>query len=121
MNILIVHEVDWIKKVTYEIHHLSEIFSKMGHNVYAIDLPDSGFGNIFTKLSGETIENYSRVYDDASVTLIRPPTIPIKGLNRIFSYFTSYRHIKHILKKYNIDCVLQYYKLSKLVKNAMYQ
>ena len=29
-------------------------------------------------------------------------------MNRIFSYFTSYRHIKKILKKYDIDCVLQY-------------
>ena len=34
MNILIVHEVDWLKKITYEIHHLSELFSLEGHKVY---------------------------------------------------------------------------------------
>ena len=42
MNILVIHEVDWIKKVTFEIHHLSELFSLKGHNVFAIDIPDPG-------------------------------------------------------------------------------
>ena len=42
MKILIVHEVDWLKKVTYEIHHLSEIFSLSGHKVIAIDVADPG-------------------------------------------------------------------------------
>ena len=42
MNILIVHEVDWLKKITYEIHHLSELFSLEGHKVYAVDIPDPG-------------------------------------------------------------------------------
>ena len=42
MNILIIHEVDWLKKITYEIHHLSEIFSINNHNVHVIDLPDPG-------------------------------------------------------------------------------
>ena len=40
MNILKIHEVDSLKKVRYEIHHLSELFSLKGHNVYAIDIPD---------------------------------------------------------------------------------
>ena len=56
MNILVIHEVDWIKKVTYEIHHLSELFSLEGHNVYAIDIPDPG--NFLSKLMRGSISVY---------------------------------------------------------------
>ncbi len=38
MNVLFVHEVDWLKKVVFEIHELAESLSQFGHNVYAIDL-----------------------------------------------------------------------------------
>ena len=37
MNILIIHEIDWLKKVIYEPHHLAELFSMKGHKVFAID------------------------------------------------------------------------------------
>ena len=37
MNILIIHEIDWLKKVIYEPHHLAELFSMKGHNVFVID------------------------------------------------------------------------------------
>ena len=37
MNILIIHEIDWIKKVPFEPHHLAELFSLQGNIVYVID------------------------------------------------------------------------------------
>jgi len=113
MNILIIHEVDWIKKITFEIHHLSELFSLRGHNVYAIDIPDPGKISINNNFK-ENIDNFHRVYDDSNVKLLRTPIIPIKGLNRISAYFTSYRFIKKILKDNNIDIVLLY----SIVTNA---
>jgi len=102
MNILIIHEVDWLKKVTYEIHHLSEFFSLYGHNVFAIDIPDPG--KISFKKS-KTIKNYHRIYENASVTLLHTPIIPIKGLDRITAYFSSYSFIKKIILENNIDVV----------------
>jgi glycosyltransferase involved in cell wall biosynthesis len=104
MNILVIHEIDWLKKVTYEIHHLSELFSLAGHNVYAIDVPDPGLIS-FNKITFRSISKYNRVYDNASVTLLRTPIIPVKGLHRISAYLFSYYFIKKILKKYNIDIV----------------
>ena len=77
MNILIIHEVDWLKKVTYEIHHLSELFSLKGHNVYAIDIPDPGK----LSLNKETIcniNNYHRIYEKSSVKLLRTPEYQLK-------------------------------------------
>ncbi len=113
MNILVIHEVDWIKKVTFEIHHLSEIFSLKGHNVYAIDIPDPGNLSISNSLKNN-IKNFHRVYENSSVTLFRTPVIPIKGLNRISAYVTSYRFIKKILEEHDIDIVLSY----SIVTNA---
>ena len=113
MNILIVHEVDWIKKVTYEIHHLSEIFSLMGNSVYVIDIPDPGKFSLDRK-TREPVYNYHRIYQDATVTLLRTPIIPIKGLSRLSAYVISYRFIKKILKEEKIDVVLLY----SVVNNA---
>jgi glycosyltransferase involved in cell wall biosynthesis len=107
MNILIIHEVDWLKKVTYEMHHLSEIFSLLGNKVYAMDVADPGIIS-FNNIPYKTIHNYHRIYDNASITLFRTPVIPIKGINRISAYCTSYRYVKKILKDEKIDVVLLY-------------
>ncbi len=107
MNILIIHEVDWLKKVTYEIHHLSELFSLEGHKVYAVDIPDPGKFS-FDKITRTNVEDYNRVYEKSSVKILRTPVIPIKGLNRISAYFTSYRFIKKILTDYEIDIAFVY-------------
>ena len=37
MNILFVHEVEWLHKVVFDIHLLSEALSLLGHQVFAID------------------------------------------------------------------------------------
>ena len=113
MNILVIHEVDWLKKITYEIHHLSEIFSLKGHNVYAIDIPDPGKFSLSKEIKND-IDNYHRIYEESSVKLLRTPIIPIKGLNRVSAYLTSHRFIKKALKDYNIDIVLLY----SIVTNA---
>ena len=113
MNILVIHEVDWIKKVTFEIHHLSELFSLKGHNVFAIDIPDPGKISINSEFK-QDVKDFHRVYQKSSVKLFRTPIIPIKGLNRVSAYFTSYRFIKKILKNYSIDIVLLY----SIVTNA---
>ena len=106
MNILVVQEVDWLKKVTYEIHHLSELFSLKGHTVFAIDIPDP---NKFVITKSKIIsENYHRIYEKSSVKLFHTPTIPIKGLNRISANLFSYSFIKKIIQDNEIDIVLLY-------------
>ena len=107
MNILVVHEVDWLKKVTYEIHHLSELFSLEGHKVYAVDIPDPGNFSL-DKIIRTNVEDYNRVYPKSSVKILRTPVIPIKGLNRLSAYFTSYKFIKKILSDYEIDIAFVY-------------
>ena len=108
MNILIIHEIDWINKVIFEPHHLSELFSKSGHNVFVIDCPDTKNKNIRSGLKTEIISNYSRIYDDASITLIHPPSILIKGLNRISHFLSCKKIIKQTILENKIDIILLY-------------
>ena len=108
MNILIIHEIDWINKVIFEPHHLAELFSKKGNNVFVIDCPNTKNKNFFSSLKTKTVLNYSRIYDDVSITLIHPPAIPIKGLNRISHFFSCKKIIKQTIVKNKIDIILLY-------------
>lgn len=108
MNILIIHEIDWINKVIFEPHHLSELFSKSGHNVFVIDCPDTQNKDIWSGLRTEIISNYSRMYDDALITLIHPPSILIKGLNRVSHFLSCKKIIKQTILKNKIDIILLY-------------
>ena len=108
LNILIIHEIDWINKVVFEPHHFAELFSKKGHNVFVMDCPDVYDKKIFSGLKTNTDYNYSRIYDDASITLIHPPSILIKGLNRISHFFTVKKIIKRIIIQNKIDIILLY-------------
>ena len=72
MNILVVHEVDWIRKVVYELHEIAELLSLRGHNVVAIDFEEQwertgllDFGYLRTK----TCQAGGRSYPRSQVTL----------------------------------------------------
>ena len=105
MNILFIHENDWIEKVIYEPHHLSEIFSMKGHNVFAIDCKEPNSSGLINNLKTQIINNYNKVYDDASITLVHPPSILIKGLNRITNFLSCKEVIRDIVLKNNIDLI----------------
>ena len=108
MNILIIHEIDWINKVVFEPHHFAELFSKKGHNVFVIDCPDTHNKKILSGLKTNIDYNYSRIYDDTSITLIHPPSILIKGLNRVSHFFTVKKIIKNVILQNKIDVILLY-------------
>ena len=108
MNVLVIHEVDWIKKITFEPHHLAELFSLEGNNVFVIDCQEPDQTKIFTGLKKETINNFNRVYDDAKITLVHPPSLLIKGFNRITNYWSCKKVIKETVIKNAIDVILLY-------------
>ena len=108
MNILVIHEIDWVNKVIFEPHHLSELFSKSGHNVFVIDCPDSENKNFSSGFKTKIINDYSRVYDDSSITLIHPPSILIKGLTRFSHFLMCKKTIKKTILKNKIDIIFLY-------------
>ncbi len=108
MQILIIHEIDWEKKVIFEPHHLAELLSLNGHNVYVIDCQEPNLKNLTNGLKTNIINNYHRIYSDASITLIRPPSLLIKGLNRLTYFFNCKRIIRETIIKNKIDVILLY-------------
>ena len=111
MNILFVHEVDWLKKVVFEIYNLSELLALSGHRVYAIDYESmwtkNGFFD-FGNLRPKVLNGVARAYPGASVSLLRPGFIKIPGLSRISAAFTHYLEIQKIIKDKNIDVIMLY-------------
>ena len=108
MNILIIHEIDWINKVIFEPHHLAELFSIQGHEVFVIDCRDADIKEIRNAMKTEEIKNYHRVYNNGSITLIRPPSISIKGLNRITYFLFCKKIIHETIIQNKIDIILLY-------------
>ena len=111
MNILFIHEIDWLKKVVFEIHTLSELLSLFGHNVCVIDYESmwqkEGFFD-FGSLRTRIVNNVNRAYPDAKVELKRPGFIKIPGISRISALFTESREIRKTIKEKKIDAIVLY-------------
>ena len=111
MNILFIHEIDWLKKVVFEIHTLSELLSLFGHRVYVIDYESMwqkegvfDFGSLRTRV----VDNVNRAYPGATVELSRPGFIKIPGISRFSALFTQYREIRRTLEEKEIDAIVLY-------------
>ena len=111
MNILFVHEVEWLHKVVFDIHLLSEALSLLGHQVFAIDYDNEWSRDAFFDLGSlrtKKINGISRVFPGASVCLRRPGFIKIPGISRVSAAFTHYLEIQKIIKEKNIDAIVLY-------------
>ncbi len=111
MNILFVHEIDWLNKVVFELHSLSEALSLLSHRVYAIDYENTWNKRGFFKLGSlktEEVDGVSRAFPGASVCLRRPGFIRIPGLSRLSAGLTHYLEIQRTIKEENIDVILLY-------------
>jgi len=111
MNILFIHEVDWLNKVVFDIHSLSESISLLGHRVYAIDYESMWTRNNpfdFGGFATREFNNVARACPGASVSLRRPGFIKIPGLSRLSAAFTHYLEIQKTIKDRNIDAIMLY-------------
>lgn len=107
MNILVIHEVSYLKKVVYDYHMLAEAMSLRGHDVYAIDYES------MWKRNGHLISHrdevlVNRVFPKGLITLIRPPFIKIPILSRATASLTHNTVIAKTMKEKEIDCVILY-------------
>jgi len=111
MNILFVHEVDWFRKVVFEIHSLPELLSSLGHRVFVVD-----FGSLrdrkhifdFGTLKTKEFNDVSRAHAGSSVELIRPGFIKAPFLDRASAFFTHYSVIKRVIEDKEIDAIVLY-------------
>ena len=66
--------------------------------VFVIDCREPDTKNLIDGLHTSTITNFNRVYKNASITVIRLPSLLIKGLNRATYFLACHRIIKKIVQ-----------------------
>ena len=111
MNILFVHEVDWVNKVVYDLHNLAELLSLLGHRVYAIDYENAWSRNgplDFGSLRTSEFNGISRAFPGSSVSLRRPGFVKIPALSRLSAGLTHYFEIRRTIRDKNIDVIVLY-------------
>ncbi len=110
MNILFVHEIDWLKTVVFELHTLSELLSRRGHRVFALDYEDHWRPNGHGRLGDLGTRSYdvARAYPDARVTLVRPGFVKVPAVSRCSAFYTHYRELDRLLSKEKIDVIVLY-------------
>lgn len=110
MNILFVHEVDWLKKVVFEIHNISELMSLAGHRVFAVDYEDTWQGASLStaNLKPREFDGVSRAVPGGSVTLRRPGFLRMPALSRISAACTTAREVERIIRDEGIDIIVLY-------------
>ncbi len=111
MNILFVHEVDWLDKVVFDIHFLAEALSLRGHEVFAIDYENAWKRKNFFDLGSLRTRQFggvSRAFSGASVRLIRPGFIKVPALSRLSAAVTSYFEIQKTIREKAVDVVVLY-------------
>jgi glycosyltransferase involved in cell wall biosynthesis len=111
MKILIVHEVNYLKKIIYEFQILPEILSMLGHEVTIIDYDDTWKTSSNGEASGlrtRVHRGVHRAYPNASVTVLRPGMIRLPVVSRISAAVTSGIEAYRFLRDYSPDGVLLY-------------
>jgi glycosyltransferase involved in cell wall biosynthesis len=111
VNILFVHEVDWLKKVVFEIHNLAESLSVLGHRVFAIDYEDTWRRSQILDLGScktREFKSISRAVPGSSVDLRRPGFIKIPVFSRLSAGLTHYLEIQKTLREKHIDVIVLY-------------
>jgi glycosyltransferase involved in cell wall biosynthesis len=111
MKILVVHEVNYLKKIIYEFQILPEILSMLGHEVTVIDYDDSWKTSSNGDKSGwrtHVHEGVHRAYSQASVTVRRPGMIRLPIASRVSSAVTSGLETYRFIRNCSPDAVLLY-------------
>lgn len=111
MNILFVHETEYIKKVIFEFQIIPEILASKGHNVYMVDYPmcwDKKGPFDIGSLKTQYLSNVKRASKEKGITLIRPGVIKIPVISRLVAFISYFFVIKDAIKKYKIDKIVLY-------------
>jgi len=111
MRILFVHEVNWLEKVTYEIHDIPELLSIAGHEVTFIDFPEFAKGDIRNRrFSFKTSQarSQSRAHAGATVDVLTPGGVIPGSLSRFLASITFIPLFLRTVKQRKIDVVVLY-------------
>ena len=106
MRILFVHEVNWRRKIVFEIHDFPELLSLRGHDVVFIDFAEGELRRGLRRLLDLRTEIYpdqSRAHKGASVVVRTPGRVFPPPLDRLFASVTQVPAIWRALRDEDVD------------------
>ena len=107
MKILFVHEVSYLKKVTFEIHEFPELLALRGHEVSFLEFDEGKKFWAGKQFLREEIIN-GRVHEESKIRLHRPSQLGIPGIDRLLAALTVIPLVRKLLNKSEIDAVVLY-------------
>jgi len=111
MRLLFIHEVNWRRKVVYEIHDFPELLSLRGHEVVFIDFAEgerpTGWRRLLD-LKTRVYPDQSRVHEGSSVEVRTPGRVLPPPLDRLLASVTQVPVIWRALKREHFDAVVLY-------------
>ncbi len=110
MRILLVQTTDWLKRFPAQQHHLMELLSLRGHEIRVIDFEllwkDENNGGFLSKK--RIIQDYSKIYGGAKVTIVRPPFIKRPILDYLSIFFLDIIEIRRQVKEFKPDIMVSF-------------
>lgn len=106
MKILVVHEVNYLEKVIYEIHEFPELLALRGHDITFFEFAEGLTTSNAFESRNNTISG--RVYRNASLQLATPLQLGIPTLDRLWALFSCIPALYHLFKAKEFDVVLNY-------------
>jgi glycosyltransferase involved in cell wall biosynthesis len=123
VKILVLHEIDYLEKVIYEIHEFPELLAKAGHDVTFFHFQegaDRAKKNLFRKK-----EIIGRVVPEAKLTLVGPHQFGFFGLDRLWATVSSWPALFRLFRENKFDVVLNYavptFGLQAMIISAIYK
>jgi len=106
LKILVVHEVNYLEKIIYEIHEFPELLALRGHDVTFFDFAEGlKKSNLLTtrikKIKG-------RVYRNSTISLATPLQLGFPAIDRLLAIFSSVPALVGLFQKNKFDVVLNY-------------
>ena len=111
MNILVLHEIDYLKKIVYEVHDIPELLAARGHDVTFIDYEEH-WGRRhkldLVRFRTEVVSGARRAFDGEHLELRRPGLIKLPVLDRLSSVPSQFLEIRRTLKSKRFDVLFVY-------------
>jgi glycosyltransferase involved in cell wall biosynthesis len=123
VKILVLHEIDYLEKVIYEIHEFPELLAKAGHDVTFFHFQEGANRakkNLFRKK-----EIVGRVVPEAKLTLVSPHQFGFFGFDRLWATVSSWPALFRLFRENKFDVVLNYavptFGLQALIISAIFK
>lgn len=101
-----VHEVDYLEKVIYEIHEFPEMLAAAGHDVTFFQFQEGAMRNKKNLFRERVISG--RVHTESKITLVGPHQFGIPAIDRLWATVSCVPALVKLFRKGKFDVVLNF-------------